>query len=60
MSRKFIVMHKPTGERTDIVGVEALAKHLGVPVSEILPVRMFKVTYGDNVVHEPLPSERNE
>jgi hypothetical protein len=60
MERKFIVMHKPTGERTDIVGVEALAKHLGVPVSEILPVRMFKVTYDDNVVHELLPSESDE
>jgi uncharacterized membrane protein len=57
MERKFIVAHKPTGKLTEITGVEALAKHLGVPVSEILPVRMFKVTYDDNVVHEPLPSE---
>ncbi|MNE99982.1 hypothetical protein D3C80_1987370 [compost metagenome] len=53
-------MHKPTGQRTDIEGVEELAKHLGVPVSEILPVRMFKVTYDDNVVHELLPSESDE
>jgi hypothetical protein len=60
MTRKFIVMHKPTGERTDIEGVEELAKHLGIPVSEILPVRMFKVTYDDNVVHELLPSESDE
>lgn len=55
--RKFIVIHKPTGQQTEIVGVEALAKHLRVPVSEILSVRMYKVTYDDNVVHEPLPKE---
>lgn len=52
--RKFLVTHKPTGEKVEIDDVPALAKHLGVPESEISPLRHFKVTIGDYVVFEYL------
>ena len=52
--RKFLVAHKPTGEKVEVDDVPALAKHMGVAESEIPIHRLFKATYGDYVVFEYL------
>lgn len=54
MSRKFLVTHKPTGERKEIDSLTALSEHIGVPEAELPSVRMFKCTYGDFCVFEYL------
>lgn len=40
--RRFKVVNKETGVVTEIVGVEALAKHVNVPVNEIPKIRLWK------------------
>lgn len=47
--RQFRVVDKSTGDVIDITGVEALAKHAKVPVSEIPRGRLWKYNITSNL-----------
>lgn len=55
--RRFLVINKLNRAQTDVVGEEALANHLDIPLEQIPSLTMYKVTIGNFVVVEYLPKE---
>lgn len=50
--RRFKVYDRRIEKWVDVDGVDALAKYLGVPRTDISPMRLFKVTYNDFTIVE--------
>lgn len=53
-SRIFKVYIKTNDEMVDVVGVTELAKLLNCEVGNIPPIRIYKVSYNDFVITEPV------
>ena len=50
--RRFKVYDRKIGKWLDVDGVKALAGMLEVPITDISPKRLFKVTYNDFTIVE--------